>query len=288
MVTKTRISPVDGDVNYTEYQYDFRNRMTKVTQYSKHPEEGGIILHEQSNRYDASGRRIQVVRDGEEMISVYDGAGFLANEWAHTSMDSTVTEHFLFTDSVDQLVTQCLVGDRLAWPLSDYLGTIRDAVDNAAQIMQNIQYSTFGAPVFANVTKTAQSYTFTGRTRESIPRMTFHRARFYDVKAGRFVSMDPIGFTAGDTNLYRIVQNSPYTGTDPSGELALTLIGMGLIVGAVGLFSVGKITAAATGILIFLGLFLATQDSGLDLITPINDFLNELGDNLCSGAQWCK
>lgn len=39
----------------------------------------------------------------------------------------------------------------------------------------------------------------------------------YDASQGRFLSEDPIGFEAGDTNLYRYVHNSPTNATDPSG-----------------------------------------------------------------------
>lgn len=41
----------------------------------------------------------------------------------------------------------------------------------------------------------------------------------YDPTIGRFLSEDPLGFEAGDMNLYRFVGNSPPNGTDPSGEL---------------------------------------------------------------------
>lgn len=39
----------------------------------------------------------------------------------------------------------------------------------------------------------------------------------YDPSVGRFVSQDPIGFDAGDSNLYRYVDNSPTNAVDPSG-----------------------------------------------------------------------
>jgi RHS repeat-associated protein len=41
--------------------------------------------------------------------------------------------------------------------------------------------------------------------------------RWYDASVGRWLSEDPIGFTAGDVNLYRYVGNGPVNGTDPSG-----------------------------------------------------------------------
>ncbi len=41
--------------------------------------------------------------------------------------------------------------------------------------------------------------------------------RWYDPAVGRWISEDPIGFAAGDSNLYRYVSNSPTNKTDPDG-----------------------------------------------------------------------
>jgi uncharacterized protein RhaS with RHS repeats len=39
----------------------------------------------------------------------------------------------------------------------------------------------------------------------------------YDPTIGRWISQDPIGFKAGDANIYRYVGNSPTLSMDPSG-----------------------------------------------------------------------
>ncbi|MBX9627998.1 MAG: RHS repeat-associated core domain-containing protein [Gemmataceae bacterium] len=39
----------------------------------------------------------------------------------------------------------------------------------------------------------------------------------YSPTLGRWVTQDPIGFAAGDANLYRFVGNDPINKTDPSG-----------------------------------------------------------------------
>ena len=39
----------------------------------------------------------------------------------------------------------------------------------------------------------------------------------YDPQSGRFLSQDPLGLAAGDTNLYRYVFNNPLKYTDPMG-----------------------------------------------------------------------
>ena len=39
----------------------------------------------------------------------------------------------------------------------------------------------------------------------------------YDPTVGRFINLDPIGFTAGDTNTNRYVGNRVTIATDPTG-----------------------------------------------------------------------
>jgi hypothetical protein len=56
-------------------------------------------------------------------------------------------------------------------------------------------------------------------------RLYHDHARYYDAVIGRFVSQDPKGFAAGDTNLYRYVGNSPTTQVDTDGLSPLGDIG---------------------------------------------------------------
>ena len=49
--------------------------------------------------------------------------------------------------------------------------------------------------------------------------LQYNRARYYDWNTGRWISQDPIGFDAGDGNLYRYVKNGPVFATDPTGEV---------------------------------------------------------------------
>ena len=235
MVTKTRITPVEGEVNYTEYDYDFRNRMTRVTQYSRHPSEGGIVLHEECYRYDALGRRIRVVSDGIETIFVYDGPSFTANECGRFDASGKVVQRFLFTYNVDQLIAQSTEDEGVAWTLTDHLGSIRDVVNNAGQVVQHTSYSAFGAPAFTMSGDNMNPYAFTGRTWGSKSRLLFYRTRNYDPFLGAFNSTDPMGFEAGDMRLYRYVYNSPINGTDPTGRVGMVTLTMvkGAILGTV-------------------------------------------------------
>jgi RHS repeat-associated protein len=62
----------------------------------------------------------------------------------------------------------------------------------------------------------------------------YHRARYLDPTTGRWTTQDPIGFAAGDANLYRYVGNTPTLLVDPSGLLSVWeagQFGCGLVVG---------------------------------------------------------
>jgi RHS repeat-associated protein len=62
-----------------------------------------------------------------------------------------------------------------------------------------------------------QPYMFTGREYDPDTGLYYYRARYYDSKAGRFITRDPIGFGGGDYNLYAYVGNNPVNLIDPWG-----------------------------------------------------------------------
>jgi RHS repeat-associated protein len=60
------------------------------------------------------------------------------------------------------------------------------------------------------------TFQYTGRENDGTG-LYHYRARSYSPALHRFVSEDPLGFAAGDPNLYAYVFNSPTTYTDPLG-----------------------------------------------------------------------
>ena len=60
-------------------------------------------------------------------------------------------------------------------------------------------------------------YAWTGREMDVETDLQYNRARYYDSTTGRWISQDPLGFDAGDSNLYRYVKNRPIVDSDPSG-----------------------------------------------------------------------
>src|SRR5262249_23286124 len=75
--------------------------------------------------------------------------------------------------------------------------------------------------------------------------LQFNRMRYYDPKMGRWTSQDPLGFRAGDADLYRYVHNSPTNWIDPAGLFNAGAAAAGCAGGALGGGIAGGIAASA-------------------------------------------
>ncbi|MCG8649917.1 MAG: RHS repeat-associated core domain-containing protein, partial [Pirellulales bacterium] len=147
---------------------------------------------------------------GENHLYVHD-AGQISLEF----VDGNVTDRYLWAGGVDQLLAQdgAGVGESPHWTLTDHLGSVRDIVDENASL-SHTDYDAFG-----NVEGAAADLLFgyTSRPYDGATELQNNHHRWYDSQSGRWISQDPIGFAAGDANLYRYVGNGPTTKTDPSG-----------------------------------------------------------------------
>jgi RHS repeat-associated protein len=98
---------------------------------------------------------------------------------------------------------------------------VRDVVDSQGNILNHLSYDSFGNVTGESNPDVDFRFGYTGREFDEETGQYYYRARYYDSGVGRFISEDPIGFDAGDPNLYRYVLNSPANYTDPSGNNAL-------------------------------------------------------------------
>jgi RHS repeat-associated protein len=95
--------------------------------------------------------------------------------------------------------------------------TARDLADDAEAIVDHVDYSAYGQILAESAPAVGDRWKFTGREWDAAVGLQYNRARYYDPAAGRWLSQDPIGFAAGDANLYRYVGNRATNATDPSG-----------------------------------------------------------------------
>ncbi len=109
----------------------------------------------------------------------------------------------------------------------DALGSVTEVSDATGAIVERYEYDVYGEVTIYDGSDNALTasaignpYLFTGRRYDAESDNYYYRARYYSHKLGRFLSEDPLGFDAGDYNLYRYVFNNPTNAVDPTGEFA--------------------------------------------------------------------
>ena len=108
------------------------------------------------------------------------------------------------------------------WDLTDNQGTVRDVVQyngTTTTVVNHLVYGSFGQIYSQSNSAYQPTFTYAGMRYDSISQLCFDCARWYDAGNGVFMSQDPLGFAAGDTNLSRYCGNSPTNYTDPTGEV---------------------------------------------------------------------
>ena len=162
---------------------------------------------------------------------VYDGQHIAL---AFSGDQATDLQHrYLYGPAIDRILAdeavhhdgQQYVSDEVYWPLVDHLGSVRDVavcVSGITSVSNHLVYSAFGQVLSETPGGPQLPFAFTGRELDRETGQYYYRARYYDAAVGKFLSEDPIGFEAGDTNLSRYVGNGPANLRDPSGldELA--------------------------------------------------------------------
>ena len=160
------------------------------------------------------------VYDGEDLILAFSGT------------TNALTNRYLYGPATDEILADekittgtASTAGTVTWSLGDHLGTIRDLVQyNAATgsttVVNHVRYDTFGQVVSQTNSQFQPWFAYTGREWDPAAGLYFYRARWYDPRAGRFLSEDPLGFAAGDVNLSRYVGNGATLWVDPSGVTA--------------------------------------------------------------------
>ncbi len=194
----------------TTYTYDNRNRLTEVTT-------GGTVVA--TYTYDALDRRIGIDDNGTQTWTVYDGN----NPYADFNGSGTLKQRYIFGPGVvngavvDQILARTSSGGSTAWYLPDKLGSVRDIVDSSGNELDHVVFDSFGNVVTDANAANGDRFKYAGMEYDSATGQYYDRARYYDAAIGRFMSQDPMGFAAGDANLYRYVGNQPSDMVDPSG-----------------------------------------------------------------------
>jgi RHS repeat-associated protein len=226
-----KINPSTGII--WRYGYDDANRLVSALEtWNTNPDWGvvpqgtGPDQFEVDYHYDVIGNRIEVIvtdyqggnRNADTRFA-YDGP----NAWADLSSTNQLLTRRVYLDGMDQLVARISAGGVPAWYLTDRQGTVAALTDGAGHLVDQYQYDAFGNILSQLSAPWGDRYTYTAREYDSLTNRYYYRWRFEDALTGRFLSQDPLGFGAGNPNLYPYVGNSPTNATDPTGQfLVLT------------------------------------------------------------------
>jgi RHS repeat-associated protein len=107
--------------------------------------------------------------------------------------------------------------ERVLWYLTDHLNSVRLVLDASGAILDQIAYDAFGNIVARLNPLLDNPILFASRQFDAETGLYSNRARYLDPTTGRWTTQDPLGFAAGDANLYRYVGNRATLATDPSG-----------------------------------------------------------------------
>ncbi len=206
------------------YAYDERNRVTGITA----EDAAGAVTGSVAYAYDALDRRIAKSADANgdgaaDSAERYSWDGANLNLVLGGGASGAVTHRMLSRPGTPGALADEEAGkpasaaDRVAWDLADREGTVRDVVGNGGVALDHLRYDGFGNVTGQTDASHAPRHQFAGLEWDADAGLYYAWHRYYDAGSGRFVTQDPIGFGAGDGNLYRYAGNDPVNGIDPSG-----------------------------------------------------------------------
>lgn len=194
----------------SSFQYDHRNRLVEVEKRAG----TGQVIQRVRFEYDVFDRRVAIEVNGV----ITRRFGYDNNSlWVEYNSDNVVARRYLFGNALDEIIAQSSPEKGVEWYLSDRQGSIVAVLDNHGNAIQQIAYDAFGKPELLGGTQSVPTFAYIGREFDLETGLYYFRARYYDPMIGRFLSEDPLGFEAGDTNLYRYAFNNPLNLADPTG-----------------------------------------------------------------------
>lgn len=186
----------------TTYTYDDENRLIQVTV-------GTDVF---TYAYDPFGRRISKTINGVTTSYVYDQSAIIA---AYDGSGNVIARYTHGLNIDEPLAVQ--QGTVNYFHHADGLGSIVALTNASGSAVQTYSYDSFGNTTISD--GISQPYAYTAREYDTETGLYFYRARYYDPRAGRFLTKDPIGFAGRDVNLYAYVGNNPIIFADPLGLL---------------------------------------------------------------------
>lgn len=189
----------------------------------------------ESHGYDALGRRVWIVSDGNTNHMVYDGTHVIAD------LDGTgeVIRSYVWGPGIDNLLAMSIhTGATVEtyYPITDHLGSIHALVDDTGSVVESYKFDAWGKILEVRDSSGELSiikghwssplgnrYLWQGREYSWTTELYNFRARWYDPVTGRWLSKDPIGISGG-LNQYTFCADNPVMFSDATGLRSATVL----------------------------------------------------------------
>ncbi|MFC1601647.1 RHS repeat domain-containing protein, partial [Candidatus Sumerlaeota bacterium] len=189
--------------NFTQYMWDSRNLLTKVTAIV-----GGDST-DYTFAYDALGRRESMTADGTTTDYFYEGLGVLVEK------TGAVTKSYLRSGGAVGAIISVDDGDDLTYYHYDAIGNVVLTTSD-----QGGAVGAFVQDAFGNVISgTASGYHLTTKEYFADFGLYYFNARWYDPFTGRFISRAPV--CPDKEHPYVYCENDPVMSVDPDGRRSI-------------------------------------------------------------------
>jgi len=246
-----------------EYQYDYENRIVKITK------DGNDIAE---FAYDALGRRIRKIdsvaskttlyynNPDWQVLCEYDGSGNLQRS-------------FIYGNYIDEVLRMSISDGSNYYYLHNHLYSPVALTDDTGAVLERYEYDAYGQPTILDtgyqILDTVQygnPYLFTGRRLDILDngslKIQYNRNRYYDYHIGRWLTQDPLGITPNPQkpnrfdalrqyedglNLYEYAKSNSLVNLDPDGLIPWTPGGAGFPGPILGIPSSGRSLGTRSG-----------------------------------------
>ncbi|MFH1147689.1 MAG: FlgD immunoglobulin-like domain containing protein, partial [Pseudomonadota bacterium] len=195
-----RTMPVIGDLNYV---YDVEGRLVRVEA------ENGTA--KARYYYDPFGRRLWKETESGKTYYYYSDEG-LVGEYDETGHEIRAYGYAPGSAWMTNPIFQ-KVGETYYWYQNDQLGTPQKLIDTSGRVVWEGVYDSFGNCAI-RTNEIENNLRFPGQYYDAETGFLYNWHRYYDPKAGRYISIDPL---KADANLYSYCFNNPLRFWDPLG-----------------------------------------------------------------------
>lgn len=205
------------------YEYDYNNRLIKVTNKS----DNSVIA---TYEYDADGRRTSKTVGTTVTKYFYDGDS--TRVLYETDGSGALQVRYIYGSNSDSPVAMIRGSNTYFYHYNGH-GDVVALTDSTGAIVAEYDYDAYGNPVSTGREgSVVNPYRYAGYRYDSETGMYYLNARYYAPTVGRFINRDTVQGLEEEpqtSNLYAYVNGNPIKYTDPSGHgIKTKLIKLGL------------------------------------------------------------